>query len=289
VSRELDALDAVNFSTALTAEQVWASLTPHHVDGLHPSAARHLARSMNTLSQNETPTISVLQGDRGSGKTHLLGWVRQEIQRRDGFFFYMKLVSGQDFWTSSTGSLIDSLYRKEDGGQDQLQYLLDSLTRQAGLDAQHRAAILGYQPLTRAALMTFVNGIRRLDRQVGNEAADAARALVLLASDGDAVEIGKAYFADDPSTIQTRSEWGISSSRRPAQLLLRDLTRLFALAGPLVFAFDQLDDLVRASERSLASTTNRESRLAQRMSNDIASGLMGLREETRRTLMVVAC
>jgi hypothetical protein len=111
----------------------------------------------------------------------------------------------------------------------------------------------------------------------------------LLASDGNAVENGKAYFSDDPSTLETRTKWGLSTTRRPAQLLLRDLTRIFALAGPLVFAFDQLDDLVRASEQSLASTGSRESRIAQRMSGDIASGLMGLREETRRTLMIVAC
>jgi hypothetical protein len=289
VRPELAALEAVYLSPVLTAEQVWAPLTPHHVEALHSSVARRLTRSMNMLRQQHAPTISVLQGEHGSGKTHLLGWVRQEIQRQEGFFFYMKLVAGQDFWTSATGSLMDSLYRREEGGQEQLLYLLDSLTRQAGIDTQHTAAVLGDQPLTRDAMDAFVNGIRRLDRQVGNEAADTARALVLLASDGNAVENGKAYFADDPSTVESRVEWGLSARRRPAQLLLRDLTRLFALAGPLVFAFDQLDDLVRASERSLASAANRESRIAERMSNDVASGLMGLREETRRTLMIVAC
>ncbi|MCO8277068.1 ATP-binding protein [Actinoplanes sp. TRM 88003] len=289
MSRELAALDAVNLSPVLTSEEVWASLEPHHVGSLHSTVSRRLSRSITLLAQRNTPTISVLQGDRGSGKTHLLGWARQEIQRQGGFFFYMKLVAGQDFWTSATGSLIDSLYRKEDGGQDQLLYLLGVLTRDAGIDVQHRAAILGELTLTRAAVDAFVDGIRRLDRQVGNEAADTARALALLASYGDAVEHGKAYLADDPGAVETRAEWGLSGRRRPAQLLLRDLTRLFALAGPLVFAFDQLDDLVRASDTSLASPANRESRIAQRMSGDIASGLMDLREETRRTLMIVAC
>jgi hypothetical protein len=291
VSRELEALEAVYVKPVLTVEEVWASLAPHHVDGLHPVVTRQLGRTMNTLREQHAPTISVLRGGHGSGKTHLLGWVRREIQQKGGFFFYMKLVTGQDFWTSATGSLIDSLYRKEEGGPEQLRYLLDRLTRQAGLSDSHRAAVLGNDdcPLTREAMDAFVNGIRRLDRQVGNEAADTARALVLLASDGNPVEIGQAYFADDPSTVEERPEWGLSTRRRPPQLLLRDLTRIFALAGPLVFAFDQLDELVSASERSLASTTGRESRIAQRMSGDIASGLMGLREETRRTLMIIAC
>ncbi|MEU4220880.1 helicase HerA domain-containing protein [Actinoplanes sp. NPDC026623] len=289
MSKELEALGEVYVSPVLTAEEVWASLVPHHVEGLHRDISRRLTRSMNALRHNHNPTVSVLQGDRGCGKTHLLGWVRQEIQQQGGFFFYMKLVAGQDFWTSATGSLIDSLYRKEEAGPEQLLYLLDSLATKTGLEPRHRAELLGEQSLTRDAIEAFVDGIRRLDRQVGNEAADTARALVLLTSDGDAVENGKAYFADDPSTVDTRTEWGLSTRRRPAQLLLRDLTRIFALAGPLVFAFDQLDDLVRASEVSLASATDKESRIAQRMSGDVASGLMGLREETRRTLMIVAC
>lgn len=289
MSRELEALNEVYVSPVLTSEEVWAPLAPHHVEGLHPDVSRRLTRSMKALHSNHNPTVSVLQGDRGCGKTHLLGWVRHEIQRQSGFFFYLKLVADQDFWTSATGSLIDSLYRKEDGGQEQLLHLLDTLARTAGLDPHHRASVLGEQALTSEAADAFVNGIRRLDRQVGNEAADTARALLLLASDGDAVENGKAYFADDPSTVESRTDWGLSARRRPAQLLLRDLTRLFALAGPVVFAFDQLDDLVRASDQSLASTAGRESRIAQHMSRDIASGLMGLREESRRTLMIVAC
>jgi hypothetical protein len=81
----------------------------------------------------------------------------------------------------------------------------------------------------------------------------------------------------------------MSSQARPAQLLLRDLTRLFAIVGPLVFAFDQLDNLVSASETSLASSSSEKSRTARRLGTDIAAGLVELREEARRTLMVIAC
>jgi hypothetical protein len=289
VNRQLEALDALYVSTAPTSDEVWTPVTAYHVDGLHPEVARRLTRSMNAVSRDHAPVVAVVLGERGSGKTHLLGWTRQEIQSRGGFFFYIKLVTGWDFWESATASLVDSLYRKDAGGQEQLLRLLDELSRRCGLDSQTGAAITGQSDLTPAHLNAFVRGIRSMDRQVGNQAADTARALALIASSGEAVEIGRSYLALDDDDLGQRAAWGLSSRARPAQLLLRDLTRLFALVGPLVFAFDQLDNLVAVSETSLASRSSGESRTAKRLSSDIARGLMDLREEARRTLMVIAC
>jgi hypothetical protein len=289
VNRQLSALDALYISTAPTPDEVWTPVTAYHVDGLHPDVSRRLVRLMGAVERGQTPIAAVVLGERGSGKTHLLGWTRHEIQARGGFFFYIKLVTGQDFWQSATGSMVDSLYRKDEGGQEQLLRLLDELSRRARLDAATHAAITGEHELTCAHVDAFIHGIQRLDRQVGNEAADTARALTLLASSGDAVEIGKSYLASDDDDRGQRAAWGISSRGRPAQLVLRDLTRLFALVGPLVFAFDQLDNLVAASETSLGSSSSRDSRAAKRLSDAIAEGLTDLREESRRTLMVVAC
>lgn len=289
MNQQLAALDRLAISTVPTPDEVWTLSPSHHIDSLHPEVCRRLVRSMNALSRDHAPITAVVQGERGSGKTHLLGWTRQEIHARGGFFFYIKLVTGWHFWESATGSMVDSLYRKDAGGQEQLLRLLDKLSRQAGLDDRSRAAITGQHVLQRAHVDAFVRGIRRLDRQVGNEAADTARALVLLASSGDEVEIGKSYLALNDDELGQRAAWGLSSRMRPAQLVLRDLTRIFALVGPLVFAFDQLDNLISVSETSLASASSGDAPAAKQLSGDIASGLMELREEARRTLMVIAC
>lgn len=289
MNRQLEALETLYINTAPTPDEVWTPVSSFHVDSLHPEVSRQLEQSMNAVERGQAPVVAVVRGERGSGKTHLLGWTRHRIQARGGFFFYIKLVTGQDFWESAAGSLVDSLYRKDEGGQEQLFRLLDSIARQAQLDPQAHAAITGRGELTRAHVDTFVNGIRGLDRQVGNEAADTARALVLVASSGDAVEIGNSYLALNEDGIEQRSVWGISSRSKPPQRILRDLTRLFALVGPLVFAFDQLDNLITVSEASVADVPSRGRRAARRLSSDIAGGLMEMREEARRTLMLIAC
>lgn len=287
---ELAALETLYINTALTQEEIWTPVTSYHVDGLHPEVFRRLGRAMSAVERAHSPVATVVRGESGSGKTHLLGWTRHEIQERGGSFFYVKLVTGRNFWESAADSLVDSLYREDEGGQEQLIRLLDKLSRQARLDPDTHTAVTGRRELTRAHVDAFVRGIRTIDRQVGNEAADTARALALIASTGDSVEIGRAYFALNDDDGDKRAAWGMSPGGRQAQLVLRDLTRLFALAGPLVFAFDQLDTLVSAAETSsLTSAPSGEGRAAKRLSSEIATGLMELREEARRTLMVVAC
>ncbi|MFI5887040.1 ATP-binding protein [Streptomyces sp. NPDC051554] len=287
---ELAALETLYINTALTQEEIWTPVTSYHVDGLHPEVFRRLGRAMSAVERARSPVATVVRGESGSGKTHLLGWTRHEIQERGGSFFYIKLVTGRNFWESAADSLVDSLYREDEGGQEQLIRLLDKLSRRARLDTDTHAAVTGRRELTRAHVDAIVRGIRTIDRQVGNEAADTARALVLIASTGDPVEIGRAYFALNDDDEDKRAAWGMSPGGRPAQRVLRDLTRLFALVGPLVFAFDQLDTLVSAAETSsLTSAPSGEGRAAKRLSSEIATGLMELREEARRTLMVVAC
>ena len=286
---ELAALETVNVSTVPTPDEVWAPVSSYHVDGLHPVVSRRLLQSMDAVKRDHAPAAAVVIGERGSGKTHLLGWARQQIQARDGYFFYIKVLTGRDFWESATNSMVDSLFRKDAGGEDQLVRLVEDLSRRSGLDPETLAAVTGRAKLTRSHVDSFVRGIRGLDRQVGNEAGDTARALVLLSSLDEEAEIGKRYLEQYDGDSYERKRWGLSQAVRTSQLSLRDLTRLFALSGPLVFAFDQLDNLLAASTTSVDSAQSDESLIVRRLSSKIGLGLMELREEARRTFMIVAC
>ena len=63
---------------------------------------------MAAVQREQAPKATVILGESGSGKTHALAWTRHELQTSGGFFFYMKLVTGQDFWTSAVSSIVDS-------------------------------------------------------------------------------------------------------------------------------------------------------------------------------------
>ena len=52
-----------------------------------------------------------MQGQRGTGKTHLLGWLRELTQREGGYFVLVGLLDAKGFWESTVVSLLDSFSR----------------------------------------------------------------------------------------------------------------------------------------------------------------------------------
>jgi hypothetical protein len=291
MSRELDALAAVDLSGfTLTEDDVWSDST-YHVDGLHPRVTHELQRAVHEAAgkQGPSPRGIVIRGRTGAGKTHLLGWTRARVQAAGGYFFLVKLLTGTGFWASAVHGLRDNLLIAGPDGVYQLSRLLHGLADRIGLSPKARAAIVGESPLSRADLDEFVRALRRQAPRVGTEAQATARALVLYLADSDASEVGKSYL-ELVDVAEEGAAWGIRQGMRNAQLVFRDMSRLLALTGPVVVAIDQIDPLITSSRNSLLATHKTIDDPAFRAQlSDIGTGMMTLREETQRTLLVVAC
>ncbi len=295
--RLLRALSAVRFNWAATPDDVFDADSVH-IDGLQPAAERELLDGMEAAwrSRGPSPIGLVLSGSKGVGKTHLLGWIRQQVQQGDGYFFLVQHLADADFWRSVTQGILDGLLRRAHCDRDQLTLLLRTLGDKIEADAGLRSALLGERPVDRGDLDAFVTGLRRIDRQLG-ESADVARALLLYASpDLDQSDIGRAFVSlGDELDLADRAAWGLQRGARSPQLIVRDLSRLLAASGePTVIAVDQLDTLIaqsrsaRATPRTAGTAPPTESEQFERMLDSVADGLMALREETRRTLTVLS-
>jgi hypothetical protein len=285
---ERAALAAVQFNWAVTPDAIWNPVE-HHVDDLHRTVVQTVMASVATArsSTGTSPIGIALEGEKGVGKTHLLGWVRQRVQDSEGYFFLIKLVSGASFWPSAVRGVMDGLRA---GGGEQLIGLLTRLADQAGLGAELRNRLAGGGLVTRADLEEFIAGLQRVDRQVATECQNTARALVLsLSPDSTTQEIGYSYFELDGAVEDAdRQVWGFRRGQRLPQQLLGDLSQLLALTGPSVIAVDQLDSLM-AQVATAGGADDVQTQTRTRLVNEIADGLMELREFTRRTLTVVAC
>ncbi|UGT60301.1 helicase HerA domain-containing protein [Nocardia asteroides] len=271
------ALASIQFSSALTPDEIWSPLS-HHVDGLHPKAAAQIERAVRRAADHprRSPTGLVLHGERGVGKTHMLGWLRELVEEAGGAFFMPKLIDGASFWAGAVHGIVSRLLAE--GGR--LGWLLGELAERTGCDKELTMRLRGNLEVQPPHLKDFVARIEDLDIQVATECADTLRALVLYRARGPLREIGLAYLTlDDGIEESARQEWGFRQRGKPSQLLFHDLCRIFALAGPVVLAIDQLDTVIAQSDQ------NDEDGLANRL----ADGLMRMREETTRTVIVAAC
>jgi Helicase HerA, central domain len=286
---EVRALESLRFGWALVADDVW-NPSREHVAGLHPEIERAIRFGISDAeASTSNPMGIVLQGQKGSGKTHILGWVREQVHERSGYFFLVSLLEGKSFWTSVLHSMNQGLARVAGGSQTQLTLLMRRLGDVVQAPRRVRRAIVGDAPISRAVLDEFVQLLHEHNHLIGRECADTAKALVLLSAESALLqEIGETYMQSGDDDTGDRVEWGLRRKPRAPELIIQDLSWLMALTGPTVIAVDQIDALVAQSVKELnekGTLDPGQDLLLER----VAGGLMMLRERTRRTLTIVAC
>ncbi|GLZ36579.1 DUF87 domain-containing protein [Actinokineospora sp. NBRC 105648] len=290
---ELRALAALRFDWAPTPEDVWTPAAAHVAELNAPVLRSVMAAFADAeRSRGPSPLGVVITGQQGAGKTHMLGAVRAEVHRQGGYFFLLSLLHEKSFWQNIVHAIRTGLHNLGPDKQRQLTVVLHRLADRLSLPAAARAQVVGDAEITRATLDRVVVGLRDADPTHGQECRHTARALVLLAAHDPTVqEIGESYLTSASEAVAgERSEWGIHPDAKPAQQVVREISRILALTGPSVLAVDQIDTLVSQSGRS----TDRQHAMGvglprEQLLEQIGSGLMDLRESTHRTVTVVAC
>ncbi|MEV0459264.1 ATP-binding protein [Catellatospora methionotrophica] len=292
---ERRALAALRFDWSPTREDVWGP-PEAHVDGMNTDIARSLLETFAkaVASQGPSPLGLVVEGQHGSGKTHLLSWTREQIQQQGGYFFLLGLPRGRDFWHTMAQTYLDGLARPAIKHPDQLTMLLDGLSDHAAVPEDLRDQVTGRQPLTRGGLDDFVRLVRQAERSMGRETRDTLRALVLLnAADDDLKDIGEAFLTSrSDGAAEEWSGWGLPSQANPSHETVGEISRLMALTGPSLLAVDQIDTAfahVSNSTVSHAEPGYGVQPATKQLAEEIGHGLMEAREVLFRTVTVVAC
>jgi hypothetical protein len=285
-----EALASLRLTWAPTADDLWRPQAATHVPGLNDFAIDDVMDAVGDATRDpmSSPLGVVVQGRAGSGKTHLLGQVRERVQASGGYFLLVELLDAATFWESVRGGIIDSLGRPGALRETQLKDLLWELSSIAHVSRADRRAIIGDDDLDPETLDRFVNALAKAHRDPVRECHQTLRALVLLgATDLDAHDVGEAYLhASEESVNDERAHWRLRASPASGQQCVQEISRLIALAGPTVLALDQIDTLLA---QSLARTDDAPHDSGDDALHQVADGLMAVRQKMRRTVAVVAC
>ncbi|MCV7226283.1 helicase HerA domain-containing protein [Mycolicibacterium komossense] len=290
--REREALKSLRLSFAPTADDLWHAQGAHHVPGVHDAALEQVMAAFADADAlpDSSPLGVVIRGQAGSGKTHLLGQVRERVQAADGFFFLLELLDATSFWESARSSILESLGRPGHQRETQLKELLWRLASLAHISRADRRAISGEDELTPEVLTTFVNALHKANPQTVRQTHHTLRALVLLgATDLGVQDVGQAFLNSSEDVDDTgRKTWSIGISAMTPQESVRDISRIVAMVGPAVLAIDQIDTLLAQSATSTSGRT-KDGDTDNRDLDHVAHGLMATRQTMRRTAEVVAC
>lgn len=288
---QLRALASVRLTWAPTPDEVWEAQQPLHVPGMHGTAMDMILDAFRDAKNSTaaSPIGVAVQGQAGVGKTHLLGYVREQIQQDGGYFFLVKMLDAVSFWKSTLFAMLEDLGRPMADHETQLRRLLWELANVARVSRVQRRAIIGESDLDRATLDAFITGLFAADPQLSQQCRRTARALVLYAGELDLRDIGESYLlGQDESTPGERTEWGVGSATPTHQEIARDLSRLLALTGPTVLAIDQFDTLL-TRHQDQGDDTGSVERPTDNSYEEFAHGLMALRETFSRTVPVLSC
>lgn len=192
------------------------------MEGLHPEAARQVRRGIGEATAragaSRRPMGLPLLGERGAGKTHLLGWAREQVQGEGGYFFLLGDLTRKTFWEEARSAFVQQLLPLPDGSRNQVARLLGDLADQAGLGKPVRDAVTGEDAPSVAEVRAFVAALRGLNPALSPPSLDTARALVLLASpEGEQQETGYYYLVGghvDTCCFVSVQEMSLSAPRR---------------------------------------------------------------------------
>lgn len=289
----LQAIRQADFSWVTRLDDIWAD--PSSDGLLHGHALAQLLEDVDALLHGAaTKPGRVIQGIPGSGKTHLLRYLRAEVARRCGFFVLVDCTDVRDFWPTLMFSVAGSLHRELHTGWSQWAYLRLWLSRDLFSSDQEAAEdcfisdLSAIQQRSRQCL----NLLPRDPAVMGLVSQTVLAVFLAACPDRWIQEQATMWVQGTPLDEEAAKTIGLPAHCAVPKDLLKTLTWLCGRFGPVIIAFDQLDPLISQhhSQTQAAGTADTESvQRARAILQGVGGGLMGLFDATCHSLTVVSC
>jgi DNA helicase HerA-like ATPase len=292
----LAALRKVNFDWTAHIDEIWVD-QPHETDQLQSVIRAELEDYLDDLRDNAStasPLGIPLLGPAGSGKTHLLGVLRRQALLRKMYFILVDMTDVADFWETVSLGYLRSLQQPLADGRRQVDHWLDRMIALFGQSVRKANDIPKQRPpalINRAE--ELIAQVRTKHRAEVQEHVDVLRALILFACDHtDINDLGYKWLQGLVIDDEELGVFGFRQKNQSPSRIVRGISWLLSLTGSAVLALDQLDAIVAEHELSRGDTNAEGATEQQRRSSaiiqGIASGLLELRDLTRRSLCVVS-
>ncbi len=293
----LRAFQETDFNWAVRLQDIWATAVGD-VPDMHKNARQQLlaeAEKMKDRPADGNPLGWFLTGSGGTGKTHLLNAVQDQLVERGFGFVLVDMTDVRDFWETVAQGYITSLQNVLTNDRVQYKVLIERFIGFLSVDASTAAENVRKLAERKSAklrtdLDTVLTALARKHQQETLNYQDTIRALICLNSnDFGIANMGSAWLQGLDIDETLGKELSFQKRNHTPREIVRSLSWLMSLTGPTVLAFEQLDPIVHQVARQTTIENADEQNTARWIIDQIGNGLGALRDTTTRTMAVVSC
>lgn len=293
----LRAFQEADFNWAVRLQDIWTTAVGD-VPDMHRNARQQIlaeAAKMKDRPADGNPLGWFLTGSGGTGKTHLLNAVQDQLVARGFGFVLVDMTDVRDFWETVAQGYITSLQNVLTDGRMQYAVLIERFISYLSGDASKternvRALAQKKSERLKEDLDTVLNALARKHQRETLRYQDTVRALICLNSgDFGIANMGSAWLQGLDIDEGLGRELNFQKRNHTPREIVRSLSWLMSLTGPTVLAFEQLDPIVHQVARQTTIENADEQNTARWIIDQIGNGLGALRDTTTRTMAVVSC
>ncbi|MTJ06433.1 ATP-binding protein [Anabaena sp. UHCC 0204] len=234
------------------------------VESIHQEALVEIEKVLKQVSNDRIPRTLILAGDAGVGKTYFLGRLKKILNSQAFFVYIEPFVESQYIWRHILRYTVDSLVKSPDGQKDSqlllwLKSCFSSISN--GLEAEEKNLI---EKIKRTGVND--NGSYLRERQ---QFIDILKNKLGLLGIYNAHEFfGVLYQLTNPKLHYLACEWlkgdnldqdslknlGVGRSidtEDAARKILANFSKISAKSKPIVWCFDQLDNIAKLANNSI--------------------------------------
>ncbi|XWN33544.1 MAG: DUF87 domain-containing protein [Devosia sp.] len=273
----------IQLTDTFEARPIWEDRDD--VEAINQAEFEDIVYRVDLLKRTGTRQNVLIEGTRGTGKSHLLGRIRRYVLRAGDVFVSARVSRAESFWRELAVAYGQSLEKPSGNKETQRKNIVSALLSRIGVSDRERKAALSGQ-ITDKFLKSLAP---RWDALLGSDARGAmdrnvAQALVMHHSDEfDHREIANEILAGLTLDDVDRRSLGLSRHDVDPRDVILALDRLVANAGMMtVIGIDQLDGIIANARRMLDEDGRTEL-------NVVATALMDLANDLTGSLVVVSC
>jgi GTPase SAR1 family protein len=237
---------------------------PPTVESIHQKPLNQIKSVLAQVSQDHQTRTLILYGDAGSGKTHFLGQLKQQLNDKAFFGYIEPFPQSDHIWQHILRYTVDSLVNAPEGQTDsQLILWLKSYfsTIEKGLKTEQQSLIdriRGFFGSTNTDAQSdrqlFINILKKTIGTTGIYNANEFFGVLYDLTNPELYSLACEWLKGDDLDEESLKKLKVKQSiddEDQARGMLGNFSKLSAKSLPIVLCFDQLDSIARSPDGSI--------------------------------------